>query len=157
MRSSTGLPRSKASLGAADHEGQRRRLGAADAARDRRVERGDAALGREPMRLARARHVDGRAIDEQRALVRGRQHILPHRQDMLAGRQHGNDDIGVFNTALGIGHDLHTIAGGRFARGRHDVEAAHMLAAFDQIGRHGSAHVSKTDESDIRHVRSPST
>jgi hypothetical protein len=72
---------------------------------------------------------------------------------MLADRQHGNDDIGVFDASFGIGHDLHAVASGRSARCRHDVEAAHMLAGLDQIRRHGTAHVSETDESDIRHVR----
>src|SRR5215472_19034030 len=39
-------------LAAADHEGERRPLGAADAAGNWRIERGDAALGRQRVRLA---------------------------------------------------------------------------------------------------------
>jgi hypothetical protein len=28
-----------------------------------------------------------------------------------------------------------------------------MLAGFNQVGRHGAAHVAETDESNVRHVR----
>jgi hypothetical protein len=56
---------------AAGHEGERAGRGAAGAAGDRRIERRQAVRRRrQGMRLARAVDVDGRGIDEQRALRR---------------------------------------------------------------------------------------
>ena len=89
-------------VGAADHEGQRRRRGAAGAARDRRVERSDAARGRERVGLARACDIDGGAIDEQRALPRRGRMSCHTAEHMLAARQHGDNDVGVLHRRPGV-------------------------------------------------------
>ena len=45
-----------------------------------------------------------------------------------------------------------SFAGG-VARRRHDVEARHVSARFDQIGGHRPAHIAETDEANMRHGR----
>ena len=59
----------KGRVAAADHEGQGARLGADDAARDRRVEHVEAGLGRRRGDQPRGLDIDRRAIDQQRALL----------------------------------------------------------------------------------------
>src|ERR1700733_1885252 len=141
-------------VGTADHEGERCRLGADDAARDRRIERGDAVGGCELMRLARALDVDGRAIDEQRVLPRLWRDVVPYRQHVLAGRQHGDDDIGILKRRLGAACDLHAVLGRGIAQRRYEIESKDVAAGLDEIGGHRPAHVAETDESNSRHVRS---
>ena len=75
---------------------------AADAAGDRRVERVDAGLPRHLMHGAGAVDVDGRAVDEERALPGDGQEIGPDRADMLGGGEHGDDDVRI---ALAHGGD----------------------------------------------------
>ncbi len=57
----------------------------------------DAVLGGQRMRLLGAFDVDGRAIDDQRALGHRRDHFVPDRQHMLARGQHGDDDVGALD------------------------------------------------------------
>ena len=57
----------------------------------------DAVLGGQRMRLLGAFDVDGRAIDDQRALGHRGNDLVPDRQHMLARRQHGDDDIGALH------------------------------------------------------------
>ena len=98
------------------------------------------------MRLAGAGHIDRRAIDEQRALPRPRHDIVPDRQDVLARRQHGDDDVGVLDGAPGAGDDLDAVSGRGFAQRRYQVEAENVLARLDQVGGHRPAHIAETDE-----------
>ena len=85
-------------LGAADHEGERAGLRAADAAGNRRIDHEQLARGGGRSDGARGLDVDGRTIDQQRAGIgsgddAGRVEIdLAH---LLASRQHGDDDIGA--------------------------------------------------------------
>ena len=83
--SSTGLARREGLGVAAAHEGKRCTLGAGGAAGDRRVDRKGAVLGRQRMGLLGAFDIDGRAIDDQRALCHRGNDLVPHRQHMLAG------------------------------------------------------------------------
>ncbi len=88
-------------LGAADHERQRAVLRADRAARNRRVQhRQTGRLGRRGDG-ARAFHIDGGTIDQQRfgALHRLDQAALvqPDVPHMLAGGQHGDDEIGALS------------------------------------------------------------
>ena len=62
----TGGAALECGLGAADHEGQARRLGAGDAAGNRRVQHGEAARRCRRRHGARGIDVDGRAVDQQR-------------------------------------------------------------------------------------------
>ena len=121
---------------AADHECERCRLGAANAAGDRRVERGDAALRGEPMRGARAGHVDGRAVDKQGAALCRWQNFAPDRAHMLARRQHGDHDVGALDRGFGVRRDRDAELRTGRPRRVDDVEADHMVAGFDQIGGH---------------------
>jgi hypothetical protein len=63
----------KCRLGATSHERQRAGFGPADAARYWRVERQRAGLAGKLVRPARRGHVDGRAVDDERAGCRGRE------------------------------------------------------------------------------------
>src|SRR2546429_621721 len=59
-----GLCRRKGLVVATAHEGERRALGAAGAAGNRRIDRRQAVLGRQRMRLLGAFYVDRRAVDD---------------------------------------------------------------------------------------------
>ena len=108
-------------------------------------------LSGQRVRCPGARDVDGRTVDEQRSGLRRGDHVLPYRNDVLARRQHGDDDVCVLDALSGVPDNLNAIGGGRLARCRDNVKTEYRAAAFDQIGGHWPAHVSKTDKSDIRH------
>ena len=86
---------------AAAHEGQRARRRPADPAGDGRVEGEHARRGAGFMRLLRALDVDGRAIDDERALWRRGKKIRMRRENMPARRQHGYDRIGAGDRLAG--------------------------------------------------------
>ena len=91
---------------AADHEGQGAGGSAADAAGNRRVEKLHPGFRRRGADLTGCVHVDGRAVDEQRAGTRrGDQPVGPkiHVADMLAARQHGDDGVGPVSHGDGGG------------------------------------------------------
>ncbi len=148
------MPRSKASCLAARHEGQRRGLRARHAAGDRRIERGEARLCRGGMELPCSVHLDGGAVDEERARLGARQDAAVAAigfQHVLARRQHGDDDVLVGHGLRRARHDSDAGLGGGIARLVDEVEPADRVARFHQIGRHGQAHVSEPDEADRRH------
>src|SRR3984885_12183268 len=118
---------------AAAHERKRRALRAAGAAGDRRIDRSRAMFRREHMGLFGAFNVDRRAVDDKRAFAHGRQHFLPDRKHMLAGRQHCDDDFGALDgsdRALGDGC---AIRFGLIARGGHEIEGNDLVASLDEI------------------------
>ena len=116
---------------AADHEGERRVLGAGDAARDRRVEHLEATLRGRLHDRARAVDVDGRAVDQQSVGLGAGDDALVAEIDLAhvaAFRQHGDHELG---RGGGLGHRV-----GRpgacprrgLERRRDHVEAAHRMA-----------------------------
>ena len=106
--------------------------------------------------MAGAVDVDGRAVDQQRALGDVGQHVLfVDVAHMIAGRQHGDDDLGVldrFGRALGlVGPLLDRGCNG----GLGEIEGGNMMLRLAQIGGHRATHVAETDEGDLRHGVSP--
>ena len=143
---------------AADHEGERRRGGATDAAGDRRIEHQQPFLFRRARDRARGFHVDGGAVDQQRARIgvlddAGRAEIdLAH---FLARRQHGDDQVGARGGRLG---GLDAGAAGRHQlgdRGRIDVHALDLVAGLEQVLRHRQTHIAEPDKSYARHGALP--
>ena len=102
------LRRGEGLVGAAAHEGEGACGRAADPARDRRVERQHARRAASLMGRLGALDVDGRAVDDERALGRGGQKVRVSREHVPAGRQHGDDHVG---------------AGDGLARARGDADA----------------------------------
>ena len=83
-------------VGAAGHEGQRRGLGAADAAGDRRIERQQAALACAISCALRA--LSTSMVEQSMTSAPAfamRKDVRPDREHVLAGRQHGDDHIRV--------------------------------------------------------------
>ncbi len=104
------------------------------------------------MRLAGAFDVDRRAVDEQRAVLRGADDLAPDRQNMLAGRQHRDDDVRALHR-LGRTFRLDDPARRRRrAQLGGEIEACDRVAGLDEIGGHRAAHVAETDECDGCHV-----
>ncbi len=136
---------------AAGHESQRARLSAADAARDRRIERQQPGARAHLMRSPRTGDVDGRRIDNQGAPGDGRQDFRPTRQHMLAGRQHSDDNLRPRDRRRRARGNRDAL-GGRFPlRALDQVVAADAMARLCEIGRHRAAHIAKANERDIRH------
>ena len=148
-----GLGLREGRRGAAAHEGERRRLGSAHAARHGCVDREHVGFGSKAVRGARRGNVDGRGIDEQRAGRRGLKHAAaPDRQRVLARRQHGDHGVGVLG---GLGRRCNPCDAVRLGLGeivRHQVEALHGVALPDKVGSHGHAHVAEPDETDPGHM-----
>ena len=108
----------EAPVAAADHEGERARRGAADAARDGRIEHVEALLGGCLGDDARALDVDGRAVDQQGTALRGVEDAIIAGIDsahLRPGRQHRHDDLGLRDRAGDV-------AGGEAAGFRQRVE-----------------------------------
>ena len=82
--------------------------------------------------------------------------VGPDRNDMLAGGQHGDDDVGALHRADRALGDPSAVGLGLIARGRHQIERDHLVAGLDQIGRHRAAHVAEADECDVCHGPVPS-
>ena len=106
------------------------------------------------MRALGAVDVDRRAVDDQRALACGRQEVRPARENMLAGRQHGDDHVGAADGAPGGGRDGRAGCGGGGLRRLDEIEAGNRMAGLDQVGDHRGAHVAEADEGDFGHVSS---
>uniref|UniRef100_A0A0N5A4J2 LigA n=1 Tax=Parastrongyloides trichosuri TaxID=131310 RepID=A0A0N5A4J2_PARTI len=85
-------------LVAADHEGQRPGVGGRRAARDRRVGEGVTRFLGQGRHLARRLHVDGRAVQKQRAGGRRADDLFGiDAEDVRPGGQHGDDHLGVLH------------------------------------------------------------
>ena len=136
----------------AAHEGQRTRLGAGDAAGDRRIDRPEAGGLGKGMGFSRALHVDGGAVDEELTRPRRADDFAPHRDDVLARRQHGDRDVGPCRRLRGAGGDLHAAFRRGVARSGDEIEADDAVARLDQIGGHRAAHVAEADEGDFAHA-----
>ena len=76
----------------------------------------------------------------------------PHRQHMLARRQHRDDDIGALHRGDRTVGDRRAIGLGLVARGADQIERHHLVAGLDQIGGHRAAHIAETDECDVCHL-----
>ena len=107
---------------------------------------------------ARGFHIDGRAVDQQRAGI-GVLDDAVRRRDRprapAAGRQHGDDDVGARGGDFG---ELRAGAARRFQfgdRGRIDVDALDLVAGLDQVLRHRQTHIAEPDKSDARHGALP--
>jgi hypothetical protein len=127
------------------------------AARNRRIDHLQPGLGRQLADMTGAVDVDGRAVDQQRALGDVGQHVvLVDAAHVATGRQHGDHDLGAL---YGFGGrrrpSWRTLLDGA-AEGRcRQVERRYLMLALDQVGGHRAAHVAKTDEGDLRHVILP--
>ena len=136
---------------AAHHEGQAGPLRPDGAAGDRRVERGEAALGRERMGFPRALDVDGRAIDDEAVRPGRRQDVVPHGQYVAAARQHGDDDVDIGHRLAAARRDGDALGRGRVAQIRHEVVAADLVPRPNEVGGHRGAHIAEPDEGDPFH------
>ena len=102
--------------------------------------------------MPRALDVDGRAVDQQRALGDVGQHVLlVDLAHMLAGRQHGDDDLGVLHRLGGARGLVGALLDRRRDRGIGEIEGRHVMLRLGEIGGHRAAHVAETDEGDFRH------
>ena len=135
----------------ADHEGQRGVGGADRPAGHGRVQ-GPVPGGARLLRGgARVRDVDGGAVDEERAGLRGGQEPLGtavRGEDVATRRQHGDDDVRVpHRLGSGVRDPDPAVAGRGVGRVR-EVEAHHVMAGGGQVDGHRTAHVAQADEAD---------
>ena len=143
---------------AAHHKGKRARRSPGDAAGDRRIQQRPTAFGRRRRDGARGVHVDGRAVDQQRARRRGRENpalAAIDLRDMRAGGQHGDDRLPPGGSVCDRGRRRRTGPARLLQRLRVDVEGADGMAGRRQIGGHRPPHVAESDEADVRHVGVP--
>src|SRR3954464_6913044 len=73
---------------------------------------------------------------------------------MLTGRQHGNHNICLGRSFVGAFCGGTTGLHDRLQNGSTEIEGLHRVARFDEIARHGSAHVADTDKSNVAHYDS---
>src|SRR5579871_3704854 len=104
------------------------------------------------MGLLGAFDVDGRAIDDERALGHRGHDVLPDRQHVPAGRKHRDNDAGAFHGRNRAFRDGGAVRFGLIARGRDEIERDHRVASLDEIGRHRATHVAETDERNAGHL-----
>src|SRR5262245_66373567 len=73
----------------------------------------------------------------------------------LAGRQHGDHDLGVL-AGIGDRRGPRTAAAGEpLGRSIAHVEACHRVTGPDQVLRHRQPHIAESDEADLRHDTPP--
>ena len=112
-------------------------------------------LGRGGADGARTLDIDGRAIDQQRALGGAGDHparLHVDRADMLARRQHGDDGLDTLGGVAGTGDRGGADGLERIDIGGGDIEDLEAVPGLDQVARHRPAHVAQTDEADRRHA-----
>ena len=147
----------EALVGAANHEGQRARIGRGDAARHRRVDRDEPLRGRGLDIGARGRDIDRRTIEKQSARRGvGEDFAFVDRSDMLARGEHGDDGFGADD---GLGRRC-SAGAACFDRARQrflaEVEGAHLMPRLREVRSHAAAHIAESDECDF-HVSDLST
>ena len=135
------------------HEGERGIRSPHHPARDRGIQHG---LAHRRRHLARRRHIDGRAIDEDGIRPRRRrQPAEPDLTHMPAGRQHGDHHIGARRHAGGIGRQP---AAGRLQPDhgvRAEVEAHNLMPGAAEIHRHRQPHIAQTHKAYACHHQPP--
>ena len=138
---------------AAAHEGKRARRCPADPAGDGRVEGEHARRGAGFMRLLRASlDIDGRAIDDERALWRRGKKIRMRRENMPARREHGYDRIGFERPPRVRSPQWRRLrAAARRLRRLDEIEALDRVASLDEVCGHRGVHIAEADEGDVRH------
>ena len=142
-------------IAAADHEGQRRRFGTSDAARHRRIDHAQLVDPRCCCHRARGFDIDGRAVDQQRAIRCRSQHTARAEIDLahfLARRQHGDHDLGARADDVDCACDLAGDRSQALGRRAVDIKAGHRMACLDQVLRHRVAHIAEPDEADLGHA-----
>src|SRR5579859_626277 len=138
----------------ADHEGERAGSGPAGAARYRRVDHGEATVARRRPDRTGGIDVDGRAVDQQRTgLGRGEDALRVEvgAAHMRAGRQHGDDHLGIGDRLGGRGRGDAAGGGEGLDRGLSHVEAGDLMPGLDQVLRHRAAHVAEADKCNLAH------
>ena len=95
--------------------------------------------------------IDGRAIDDERALGRRGKEIGMSREHVAPGREHGDDRVGARDSLAGARRDGDAGCGGRRLRGVDKIEARDRVARLDEIRGHRRAHVAEADECDFGH------
>ncbi|SOZ36500.1 hypothetical protein CBM2605_A280091 [Cupriavidus neocaledonicus] len=154
-------------LRAADHDRQRRGLGAHFTARHRRVQVRGAQLVDARGEVLGGDRRDRAHVDHDLAvagflaggLERGGHALLAeqHRFHVRRVRHHDDDDVGTLGDFLGAGTDGHACIDQRL-RGRVDVMHEQRVAGGAQVARHRCAHDAQADEADVAsgcHVMSP--
>ena len=132
-------------LAAADHEGEAGRLGARDPARYRRVDHFQPARVRGRTDLARGSHIDGRAIDQERARVgRAEDSARPEidRPHVAPRRQHGDRHVHARSRRGGRRRGLGARRPHIVDRPRHEVEGGYAVARAKEVAHHRPTHVS---------------
>jgi len=140
------------------HERQRGGLGARHTPRNRGIDHGDSP------RRSMLMHVFGRAEIGRRGVhddrfrsnqIENPVAIHQHMADFPAGREHREDEFGILHRIRVRGRRLHATGRRPIYLFRNDIVACDVVAHPYQVDRHRSAHVSKPDERDLRHVTSP--
>ncbi|AEK62597.1 hypothetical protein CFU_2770 [Collimonas fungivorans Ter331] len=151
------LGQGKAFGGTADHESQGTGGSTAGAARNRRIEHGEAFVARRRRHLARSVGSDGRAVDQQRARRRLRQDAVGAEVGALnvaAGRQHRDDDPGCRHRGRQIAAGAAAAGDKLVDAGRQQVMAADLAAGLHQVQRHRQTHIAEADKNDVAtHVK----
>jgi hypothetical protein len=138
---------------AADHEHQRRLQRALARAGDGSIDHGHATAGQHRAELSRARRLGGGGVDHEAAgAQRGQQARRPalgqHLTHDLAGRQHGDEDIGGRQFARIGERSAAEFRGETCACRGVAIPRQHRIATAHQMPRHWEAHVAKPDEAD---------
>src|SRR5690348_2224881 len=144
----------KGLVAAAAHESERAGLRAADAARDGGIQKIEASLFRRNMHGTRRIDVDGRTVDEQGILARGRKYaciVQINGADMASRGKHRHDDVSALDRLERrlclFGSRIHH----GFERRGTDVEGFDLFLRLQKVARHRRAHVSDADECDGAH------
>ena len=138
----------------ADHKGQGAGRRAGGAARDGRIEQGNAARSGRQMDFACSLRSDGRTFQYQTA---GRDHakqtgvtqVQPFH--MATGRQHADHHFGSADGIRGAAGGAGTLRGQFIHGAGHQIKHAEAVAGVEQVAGHGQAHMAKADKSDLSH------
>ncbi|MNP56035.1 hypothetical protein D3C76_1507280 [compost metagenome] len=74
---------------------------------------------------------------------------------MVAGRQHADHHVGALHRIAGTARGAGALGDQAVDGALHQIEHAQQVAGLEQIGGHGRAHVTESEEGDLFHVRSP--
>ena len=142
---------------AADHEGQRPRLGADGAARHRRVDHPAPPLFHLGGELAGHRDRDRAAVHEEHP-SRQRIHKAALAEidvtHVIVGRQHCHDHLGALCRLYRRPRGSSAVGDKVVDAFRHEIEAGDAVPGLEQVSAHGLAHVADPDEGDA-HISVP--
>ena len=154
----TGWARAKTVGLAADHEGERRRLGAATP-----PETGASSMSNpaSAAAAATARAVSTSIVEQSissaplRACASTPVGAEIDRAHLRPGGQHRDDDLARAAAAAAACGGVPPCCRQSRGRARHQVEAGHPMPGLDQVGRHRPTHIAEPDKADRRHCLPP--